>query len=152
MSVVVRRATTDDIAMLVDLRFAFVAEFAPDDSDDDAARERVADHLERTLPSEAFLAWLVEDSGAVVATGGMVVYERMIRSRGAGVGLEGYVLNVYTVPAHRRRGHAERLMRALLGCATERSIRLTLVATDAGAPLYRKLGFEHDDRAFRWWP
>ncbi len=152
MSIVVRRATTDDVATLVDLRFAFVTEFAPDEGNDDAARAGVAEYLARALPSETFLAWLVLDDDDVVATGGMVVYERMMRSKGAGVGSEGYILNVYTLPEHRRRGYAERMMAALLDCARERGIRLTLVATDAGKGLYQKLGFTHDDRNYRWWP
>jgi len=152
MTVVVRRATADDVATLVDLRFAFVTEFAPDEGDDAAARASVAEYLGRALRSEEFLAWLVVDGDTVVATGGMVVYERMMRSKGAGVGHEGYILNVYTLPDHRRRGHAERMMQALLECARERGIRLTLVATDDGTPLYEKLGFTHDDRNYRWWP
>lgn len=152
MSVVVRRATLDDVDVLVDLRFAFVMEFAPDEGDDDAARATVKRYLGRALSSEEFIAWIVEDDGKVVATGGMVVYERMMRSKGAGVGLEGYILNVYTLPEHRRRGHAVRMMDALLECAQERGIRLTLLATDDGRPLYEKLGFSHDDRTYRWWP
>jgi ribosomal protein S18 acetylase RimI-like enzyme len=152
MSVAVRRATTDDIPTLVDLRFAFVTEFAPEEGDDDEARKSVAEYLARALPSEAFLAWLVLDDDDVVATGGMVVYERMMRSKGAGVGSEGYILNVYTLPEHRRRGHAIRMMEALLDCARERGIRLTLVATEDGKGLYEKLGFTHDDRNYRWWP
>ena len=152
MTIAVRRATTDDVETLVDLRFAFVTEFAPDEGDDEAVRASVAEYLRRALASEEFLAWIVEDDGEVVATGGMVVYERMMRSKGAGVGFEGYILNVYTLPKHRRRGHAERMMQALLDCARDRGVRLTLVATEAGAPLYQKLGFTHDDRNYRWWP
>jgi GNAT superfamily N-acetyltransferase len=152
LSATVRRATVDDIDTLTDLRFAFVTEFAPDEEDDDAARSAVRAYLMRSIASEDFVAWLVEDRGEVVATGGMVVYERMMRSKGAGVGFEGYILNVYTLPEHRRRGHAMRAMEALLACARERGIRLTLLATDDGRPLYEKLGFTHDDRTYRWWP
>ena len=152
MTVLVRRATVADVDVLVDLRFAFVTEFAPDEGDDDPARVSVAEYLRRALPSEEFIAWVVEEGGEVVATGGMVVYERMMRSKGAGVGLEGYILNVYTLPSHRRRGYALRMMEELLGCASERGIRLTLLATDDGRPLYEKLGFTNDERTYRWWP
>ena len=148
---VVRRATTDDIDVLIDLRIAFVSEFAEAD-DADHERDSLAEYLSRALASEAFLAWIVEHNGRPVATGGMVVYERMMRSRGAGVGHEGYILNVYTVPSERRRGHARLMMQALLACARERRIRLTLLATDDGRPLYEGLGFAHDDRTYRWWP
>lgn len=138
--------------MLVDLRFAFVTEFDPDEGDDDPAREVVARYLERSLDTESFVAWLVEDEGLVVSTGGMVVYERMMRSKGAGVGHEGYVLNVYTRPEHRRRGHAVRVMDALLEHARAHGVRLTLLATEDGEPLYEKLGFSRADRTYRWWP
>jgi GNAT superfamily N-acetyltransferase len=149
---VVRRATVDDLPVLVEARFAFVGEFAPDEVDDDDARSTVAAYLRRAVPSEEFLVWLVEDGGRVVSTSGMVVYERMMRSRGAGVGREGYVLNVYTYPEFRRRGYGRLGMQALLEYARDRGIRLMLLATDDGRPLYEKLGFEHDPRAYRWWP
>ena len=55
MSVRVRRATTDDINVLIDLRMAFVNEFA-DVDDADHERTDLAEYLARALPSEAFLA------------------------------------------------------------------------------------------------
>lgn len=148
MSVTVRRATTDDIGVLVDLREAFVSEF----SDEQTDRAPIAEYLQRAVPLESFLVWIVVDAGRVLATAGMVVYERMMRSKGAGVGLEGYVLNVYTYPEFRHRGYARLAMDALLECARERSIRLTLLSTEDGRPLYEKLGFEPDLRTYRWWP
>ncbi|MFJ8041691.1 GNAT family N-acetyltransferase [Kitasatospora sp. NPDC096147] len=57
-------------------------------------------------------------------------------------GLWGRVHSVITDPAHRRRGHAEAVTRALVtalqgaGCAS-----VELNATDDGLPLYEKLGF-----------
>ena len=148
MSVSVRRATTEDIDVLIDLREAFVSEF----SDDETHRKSLVEYLQRALSLDSFLSWLVLVDGRVVATSGMVVYERMMRSKGAGVGLEGYVLNVYTYPEHRRRGYGRLAMEALLECARERRIRLTLLATDDGRPMYESLGFTHDDRTYRWWP
>ena len=144
----VRRATVDDIDVLVDLRASFVSEF----SDDETQREPLVEYLQRALTSESFLAWLVVDDGRVVSTSGMAVYERMVRSHGAGVGLEGYVLNVFTYPEFRRRGYGRLGMEALLDYARERRIRLTLLTTDEGRPMYEKLGFSHDDRTYRWWP
>jgi len=148
VSVNVRRATTDDIEALVDVRVAFVSEF----SDDETDREAIAAYLKRSLTHESFIAWLVIDDGRVVSTSGMVVYERMVRSRGAGIGLEGYILNVYTYPEFRRRGYGALGMAALLDYSREHGIRLTLLATDDGRPMYEKLGFARDDRTYRWWP
>jgi len=130
---------------------AFVGEFA-DIGDERSERASVAEYLGRALPLESFLAWLVFDGETVTATAGMAVYERMMRSHGHGVGLEGYVLNVYTLPECRRRGFGRLAMEALMACARERHIRLTLLATEDGRPMYEKLGFAHDDRTYRWWP
>jgi GNAT superfamily N-acetyltransferase len=148
---VVRRATVDDIDVLVEARMAFVTEFA-DVDDADSERASLIEYLGRSLESEAFLVWVVEEEGRVTATAGMVVYERMMRSRGAGVGCEGYILNVYTYPEFRRRGQGRLAMQALMDCARERRIRLTLLSTDDGRSLYEQLGFTHDDRTYRWWP
>jgi GNAT superfamily N-acetyltransferase len=148
VSVTVRRATPDDIDAVIDVRIAFVSEFSHDETD----REALAAYLKRSLTEESFLVWLVMEEGRVVSTSGMVVYERMFRSHGAGIGLEGYILNVYTYPEFRRRGYGRLGMEALVGYAREREIRLTLLATDEGRPMYESLGFTHDDRTYRWWP
>ena len=66
----VRRATVDDIDVLIDLRMAFVTEFA-DVDDADQERESLAEYLARALASEAFMAWLVDHDGRVTATAGI---------------------------------------------------------------------------------
>lgn len=146
-----RRATVRDATHLAVLRRTFVEEFdeLPDADSHDAS---VTEYLTRAIPLDQFVAWVVEDDGRIVATGGMVVYERMMRSGAAGVGLEGYVLNVYTLPTARRSGYARSIMREMLEYCAARDIRLTLLATDDGRPLYQGLGFKHDDRTYRWWP
>jgi GNAT superfamily N-acetyltransferase len=58
-------------------------------------------------------------------------------------GTSGYVFNVCTDPAYRRRGHSRACVEALLGWYRERGVRrVELRATDAGEPLYAALGFE----------
>jgi GNAT superfamily N-acetyltransferase len=147
--VTVRRATLADLETLVDLRVAFVRELSTVD-DEDMLRSKVAAYLARTIPSEGFLVWVVEEDGPIVAMAGMVIYERMM-GRG-GVGTEGYVLSVYTIPERRKQGHGARVMEALQSYAASKDIRLTLIATDGGRPLYEKLGWKHDDRNYRWFP
>jgi ribosomal protein S18 acetylase RimI-like enzyme len=56
------------------------------------------------------------------------------------------VLNVYTKPAYRHQGLAEKLMRMLLADAHSKGVdSVDLTATPDGYPLYQKLGF-HDDQ------
>ena len=54
----------------------------------------------------------------------------------------GYIMNLVTIPSHRRRGIAQRVMRAMMKWLAERDIhRVTLHATEEGRPLYQELGF-----------
>jgi GNAT superfamily N-acetyltransferase len=57
-------------------------------------------------------------------------------------GRHAIVLNVYTEPAWRRHGLGELVLREVLAWArAERLDRLVLHASDAGRPLYERLGF-----------
>jgi GNAT superfamily N-acetyltransferase len=52
------------------------------------------------------------------------------------------IVNVYTEPAHRRRGLARRLMVAMLDWLREQGYgTVSLHASDYGRPLYESLGF-----------
>jgi ribosomal protein S18 acetylase RimI-like enzyme len=145
----IRRATAEDVDVLVDLRIAFVTELSEVHDPVELAM-MVRPYLEKAIPNDEFLVWVAEDDDTIVAVAGMVVYERLM-GRG-GVGREGYVLNVYTLPERRREGHGARVMHALQAYARDNDIRLTLIATDHGRPLYERLGWTHDNRNYRWLP
>jgi ribosomal protein S18 acetylase RimI-like enzyme len=54
----------------------------------------------------------------------------------------GYILNVCTDAAYRRRGYARACMESLLDWYAARDVpKIDLKATDEGEPLYRSLGF-----------
>jgi predicted N-acetyltransferase YhbS len=56
-----------------------------------------------------------------------------------------------TPPAEQRRGHGGRLLRAVLGhYALEGARNACVIATAAGEPLYRSLGFEPSERLQVW--
>jgi ribosomal protein S18 acetylase RimI-like enzyme len=56
-----------------------------------------------------------------------------------------------TLPSAQRRGHGEHLLRAVLGhYALEGATTACVIATPAGEPLYRSLGFEPADRLQVW--
>jgi len=59
---------------------------------------------------------------------------------------------VLTHPDYRRRGYARELLIELLARASEIGIKtLKLDATELGEPLYRSLGFRHEQAIERWW-
>ena len=57
-------------------------------------------------------------------------------------GRRAYIMNVYTKAEYRRRGIASRMLEILLEDARSRkTTEVSLDATEAGRPLYRKFGF-----------
>jgi GNAT superfamily N-acetyltransferase len=90
-----------------------------------------------------YIGWFVEHDGRVVAGGGVLLRDQwsmppylLAPGRNAHVG------NVYTESAHRRRGVARLIMRAILDWCTANAIDLvTLSASPDGRSLYEQLGF-----------
>jgi len=114
-------------------------------------------YLAEALPRREYVGFMVEADGSVVAGGGLFVRRLLPRPGWPTGGDEAYVLNVYTEPAHRRRGLARALMEAIMAWCDARGMsRVTLHASDDGRPLYETLGFLQTNE-MRWeaerpWP
>ena len=139
-------ATAADIPQLVDLRLSYLR-----DDFGELSSEQVENlmtevpnylryHLGRTL--HVFVAR--EETGAIVACAWLLLVEKPPSPRFPN-GHTGVLFNVYTLPEHRHRGLAKQVMSLLIEDAKARALDvLELHATEAGYPLYRKLGFEDD--------
>jgi GNAT superfamily N-acetyltransferase len=100
--------------------------------------------LEPLIDSGEYFGWVieVEPGGEVVSGAGVFLHRLLPRGRELGLRQEAYVLNVYSEPAHRRRGLSRRLMEELVAwCRAHGITRITLHASDAGRPVYEGLGF-----------
>lgn len=112
-------------------------------------------HAEAAGMDEQFVAWVSERIARGAYLGWLACTEAGAPVAGAGLDIRegaplpgdfatrrGYIMNVYVLPEHRRRGLARCLLRALLGWCQENGVRgLSLHASDAGRPLYEALGF-----------
>jgi GNAT superfamily N-acetyltransferase len=111
--------------------------------------EATAPRLARLMTEGRYHGWLLAhaDRPALVVAGAGVVLREQLPfpidgGRAIRFGEQGLVINVYTEPAYRRRGLAERVMRALLAwCETRGLSSVVLHASDGGRPLYERLGF-----------
>jgi GNAT superfamily N-acetyltransferase len=132
----VRKATLDDIEALVSLRIQLLE--ANDPSFDGALRGWLRTHL----ADGSFRAWIADDAGTVVAASGLTVLDRPPYP-GNAAGLDGYVTNMYTLPAYRRRGLARQLLEVLITHARQVGIkRLFLESSREGQQLYEEFGFQ----------
>jgi GNAT superfamily N-acetyltransferase len=141
---IIRVAGVGDAQVIAKQRasmFRDMGSVPPDESE--LLRKACEPWFSNLLTDEQYVAWLVEYDGAVVAGGGMFVLEAGPAPGRYRTGRWGHIANVYTEPAHRRRGLARRLMETMLHWCTSNGIDfVTLGASDEGMPLYESLGFK----------
>ena len=98
----------------------------------------------RRLASDpAFVAFVVEDAGEVVASG-VAFVEEHLPSPSQPDGRRGHIASMSTDLSARRRGHARRVVEALMAWLVDEQglSRVDLRATPDGEPLYADLGFQ----------
>jgi ribosomal protein S18 acetylase RimI-like enzyme len=140
-----RAATIADLDAIVRLRIEFERITRDSGSLDEAARyEELVGLFGPDLESGSLRAYLAEAEAADSAVAGLplgAIAQAALRLLGDGEG-EGEILNVYTIPAYRRRGIGSTLVD--LAIAEARSLRLrrlTLQCTDDSRRIYESRGF-----------
>ncbi len=144
-----RRATIDDVEILVDYRVRFLNELYdhPEDDETEILRKALKEYFSKAIPSYDFIAWLAEYDGKIIGTSGMVVWQIPARYGGLESGRLGYILNLYTIPEARRKGICTRLLNELIKEAKSLGLRyLHLHASEDGINIYRKAGFVKPDQ------
>jgi GNAT superfamily N-acetyltransferase len=103
------------------------------------------DHLRSLVEAREYVGFLAsfDKESEIVAGGGVWLRPVLPRPGSLRGAMEGYVLNVYTEPEHRRGGVARGIMNAILDWSRgQRLARVVLHASKEGLPLYEDLGFE----------
>lgn len=137
-----RRATSDDIPALVELRAAMFTAMGDPLVKETPWRGASADWFRRHLGRDACV-YVVELDGELVSAALGFVHTAT-PSPSSLVPVRGHVSNVVTVNEHRRRGHARSCLEALLAWFREETDadRVDLVASDDGVALYESFGWE----------
>ncbi|MEU4221057.1 GNAT family N-acetyltransferase [Actinoplanes sp. NPDC026623] len=143
----VRRATAADAAELVRLRGILIAAMHDHLPADGGWQQQAQMTLEKRLlaPEPTLVAFVVAqpDAPSRLAACAVGTVEERLGGPGNPDGLTGYVFNVATDPAHRRRGYSRWCTTALLAWYRDHGIAtVDLRATPPAEPLYRSLGFE----------
>ena len=137
MSITHRFAAQEDVDTLICLRFAYLEEDQGtlDPGARSILRQQLSSYFPRALGS-TLVAVLAMDGPLAVSTACLVITEKPA-NLAFPTGKTGVILNVYTLPAYRRRG-----MEMLIDEARHRGLSsLELSATEQGRPLYEALGF-----------
>jgi GNAT superfamily N-acetyltransferase len=142
--IVYRHAVGDDVPALVDFRVQFLNEHFshPENGETAVLRKSLREYFARAIPARDFIAWVAEYEGRIIATSGMVVWQKPAMYGGVESGKLGYLLNFYTVNEARKKGIATRLLNKLIKEAKSLGLRyLHLHASKDGINIYRKAGF-----------
>lgn len=106
------------------------------------AVEIYADWLRPRIADGRYLGRLALHDGQVIGGAGAVLLDWGPRRDSGDMHLVARINNVYTELPWRRRGIARALLLAVLDdCRARGIVDVTLATTEAGAPLYRALGF-----------
>jgi GNAT superfamily N-acetyltransferase len=140
MKYTIRPAASDDVLHIVHHReqmfraMGTVCDYA-------AMAQACARWYTEALPAGVYRGWLAEHDGAVVGGTGMIVVPWSPGPSRLNPRLA-WVFNVYVERAHRGQGVGRRLMDAMHSwCRTQGIERLALNATEAGARVYREMGY-----------
>lgn len=142
-----RKAHSADIPVLTALRLQFLKEVYPhaDTTKDPQLTARLHEYLTVHLPNGTFVNWFAEDNGVPVASAGIVFYQQPPLYHNLS-GSVAYILNVYTLPSHRKQGIARQLFERILEEARQRDTgKISLHASVDGRHLYEQFGFEAGD-------
>jgi GNAT superfamily N-acetyltransferase len=116
--------------------------------DEELWRAELSALFARDLGSGDLVSWICLGGGEVIAASGLAC--PAAEDSRAELGLlrgEGLVLNMYTLPAYRRRGIASELLRRTILEARSRGLSaLRLQSTDDGRPIYERAGFRDAGR------
>ncbi len=138
-----RRVVASDVSALVDHRRAMWRDIGSH------ALRTIEEHLpvyrrwlRLGLARGRIVGLLVEGPQGRVAASGLLWFQETQPRPGELTPYSPYILSMYTSPDHRGRGLATRIVRGLVReCRSRGYLRVTLHASDAGRPVYRRLGF-----------
>lgn len=139
----IRQANLDDLEALVQLRISLLYEAGNLHRDTPTAAliEAIRQYLTKTLPTGQFVAWVALVNSEIIGTSGVVMFEKP-PVYGNLLGLDAYIMNIYTVSNWRGKGVATALLREIIRYVkTTEARRIWLHATEDGKRLYEKFGF-----------
>ncbi|MDF2544820.1 MAG: hypothetical protein K0S47_4538 [Herbinix sp.] len=138
----IRKATLSDLDSIVANRMEFIHSIHEDEFiiPENFAQDTY-EYLKQHLVDDTISAWIAIEHDVIVSIVIVCFYDLLPLISNLN-GKTGYVLNVYTLPNHRRKGLATKVLTKIINESQERGVgKLYLNATEEGMPVYKKLGF-----------
>lgn len=141
--IALRLADPSDAPLIARLRLQFQVELGGElpEAELEVLRQEVQAYLERETGRGCIT--VLAYSGEEVAGMGSMVLRTQPGSFKNPKGLWGYVMNMFTLPDHRRKGVCKAVLDALVAEGEARGCRcFELHATEMGQPIYEREGFQ----------
>lgn len=136
-----RRATPADAESIQAQRDAMFVDMGKDPHDLLQVHTAALGWHKRMLQTGLYEGFLVESEGVVVAGAGLL-WRDWPPSAATTEQTRAYLMNVYVQPMHRGKGLAQCLIEDMLAeCALRGVHVVSLHASEAGRPIYEKIGF-----------
>lgn len=140
---VIREATLHDLPALVAQRRHMYEDMGYTDTSNLDELQHTFEHwLHDRLEDGRYRNWLITDSSGQIAAGAglwLVEWPPQMMDMSP---YRGYIMNVYTEPAYRKRGLARQLVQTIVNwCAAHDIHTVSLHASPDGRPVYESLGF-----------
>ena len=143
MNAIIRKATADDIELLVEWRMEVLHEVfsIPQNQSTYKLENENRCYYQRALQNGEHIACFAYLNDMIIGCGGICFYQEM-PSPDNPTGKCAYLMNIYTRPQFRKQGVGEELIKWLVEQATQRNmIKIYLETSEAGKRLYTKMGF-----------
>lgn len=145
-------ATTTDLQTLIDYRLEFLIEYwgkQPKEAVDEL-RAYLHSYFSRFIKDGSYACFLARENGKVVGIGGMIIREQPGNFKNPN-GRVGYLMNMYSIPSHRRKGICSTILNKLVEEGKARGVTaFELHATKEGETVYPQHGFKiHNEPTYR---
>ena len=144
---ILRKATIDDMKLLIRLRIDYLTEDSGKLSYEEkiAIEKQLKDYFTKHISDNTFICILAEIEGDVVSTAYLSISEKPANPMFI-TGVTGTLLNVLTYPEHRRKGIATKVIDKIIDEAKKVGVsHINLSATSDGKYLYKKMGFKESN-------
>lgn len=146
------KATANDISTLVEHRILFAIELSNnrDEILIQACRKQLTEYFEKATSDNSCISFIAKCEGEVAGIGSVHLREMPGNFKNPS-GKWGYIMNMYTVPQHRRKGVCRGILNALVDEASQYGITgFELHATKEGELVYKQEGFTlHAEPTYR---
>ncbi len=146
------KATQDDIETLVENRIQFTIEFAGEQPDEKifALRKQMNAYFTKAKAENSCISFIAKCDGIIAGIGSVHLREMPGNATNPS-GKWGYIMNMYTRPAYRRKGICTGILNALTEEAGKYGITaFELHATNTGELVYAQNGFKiHREPTYR---